>query len=67
MGNNFATRCLLLTVALLAASLVGLIAGWFTWAAERHMRNTVFAASGAFAVTLTLVLLVLNFLMRRDN
>ncbi|MER7441582.1 hypothetical protein [Micromonospora avicenniae] len=67
MGNNVATRVLLLLVAVLAASLVGLTAGWVTWAVEPNLRATMFTTAGAFAVSLGLLLTVFNFVMRHDE
>ncbi|MCX5070155.1 hypothetical protein OOJ91_30345 [Micromonospora lupini] len=67
MGKNVATRVLLLVVAVLAASLVGMAVGWINWATKQSTGEAVIAAGAAFGGALAVVILSYNFVMRRDE
>ncbi|MEU7586011.1 hypothetical protein AB0A95_06895 [Micromonospora sp. NPDC049230] len=67
MGNNVATRVLLLVVAVLAASLIGVTAGWIKWATKQSAGEAIIAAGAAFGGALALMILSYNFVMQRDD
>ncbi|MFG1803340.1 hypothetical protein ACGFI4_24675 [Micromonospora carbonacea] len=66
MGNNVATRVLLLLVAVLAASLTGLVAGWVSWALDPGVGKTLLAGGSAFGASLVVMLTAINFVLKRD-
>ncbi|MEU8262023.1 hypothetical protein AB0C02_15535 [Micromonospora sp. NPDC048999] len=57
---------LLLVVAILAASLIGLIVGWVTWAIEQNAGKALLAGGGAFGGSLILMITAFNFVMNRS-
>ncbi|MEU8262022.1 hypothetical protein AB0C02_15530 [Micromonospora sp. NPDC048999] len=63
MGNGTATRVLLLVVAILAASLIGMIAGWVTWANQPSAGKALLAGGGAFGGAMVLMITAFNFVM----
>ncbi|SCL35495.1 hypothetical protein GA0074692_4107 [Micromonospora pallida] len=66
MGNNVASRLLLLVIAILAASLVGTIAGWVTSVIEQSFGKALLVGGGAFGATLALFIATFNFVTRGD-
>lgn len=66
MGNNVATRVLLLLVAVMAASLFGLVTGWISWALDPSVGKALLAGGGAFGATLVVLLSAINFVLRRE-
>ncbi|MET8268502.1 hypothetical protein ACFYP0_27875 [Micromonospora arida] len=66
MGNNVTYRILLLIVALLAASLVGVIVGWAARTAEPSNGRALIAGGTAFGGTLALIITAFNFVMSTD-
>ncbi|WFF09096.1 hypothetical protein O7622_11300 [Micromonospora sp. WMMD1076] len=66
MANNVSTRVLLLLVAVLAASLVGLVTGWISWALDPSVGKALLAGGGAFGATLIVLLTAINFVLKRE-
>ncbi|MEU1607465.1 hypothetical protein [Micromonospora matsumotoense] len=62
MGNNVAVRVLLLIVAILAASLIGVVASWVTSKIEQSTGKALLAGGTAFGGTLALLIATINFL-----
>ncbi|MCG5438212.1 hypothetical protein [Micromonospora foliorum] len=66
MGYKVAIRLLLLVVAVLAASLVGVIVGWAARTVEPSNGRALIAGGTAFGGTLVLLITAFNFVMDPD-
>ncbi|MET8250544.1 hypothetical protein [Micromonospora sp. NPDC005197] len=66
MGSSTATRVLLLVVAVLAASLTGVITSWVTRSVEPNNGRAIVAGGAAFGGTLALLITAFNFVMQPD-
>ncbi|MFG1869247.1 hypothetical protein [Micromonospora arborensis] len=66
MGSNVTTRVLLLVVAVLAASLTGVITSWVTRSAEPVNGRAIAAGGAAFGGTLALLITAFNFVMHPE-
>ncbi|MBF5029609.1 hypothetical protein IRY44_07640 [Micromonospora sp. ANENR4] len=66
MSNNVATRVLLLVVAVLTASLIGVVAGLVSYAIEPNVGKALLTGGTAFGGSLVLMITALNFVMNRN-
>ncbi|MET7864893.1 hypothetical protein [Micromonospora taraxaci] len=66
MGNNVATRVLLLIIAISAAISIGLTTGWVTWEIEQSVGKALIAGGAGFGGSLALSITALNFVLKRE-